>query len=130
MQETMQTIQQALDALLKEGWTLFRGTIQGQEGAHTFNFMKRHMPYHGIRRRCASSNNSIQSALTIFKRTIVSCSLCNALPHPPHGIAKLCAPCTDSLQGARRMPETMRAKATIAPGLRHQRRDVTLPTKL
>jgi len=45
MQETMQTIQQALDVLLEEGWTLFRGTIQGPEGAHTRNFMNRHMPY-------------------------------------------------------------------------------------
>ena len=41
----MQTIQQALDVLLDEGWTLFRGTIQGQEGAHTLSFMHRHMPY-------------------------------------------------------------------------------------
>src|SRR5262245_17802996 len=45
MQDTIQTIQQALDVLLEEGWTLFRGTIQGQEGAHTRNFMNRHMPY-------------------------------------------------------------------------------------
>ena len=45
MQDTIQTIQQALDVLLEEGWTLFRGTIQGQEGAHTLSFMNRHMPY-------------------------------------------------------------------------------------
>ena len=45
MQETIQTIQQALDVLLEEGWTLFRGTIQGSEGAHTLSFINRHMPY-------------------------------------------------------------------------------------
>jgi hypothetical protein len=45
MEDTIRTIQQALDALLEEGLTLFRGTIQGSEGAHTLSFMKRHMPY-------------------------------------------------------------------------------------
>src|SRR5262249_13106420 len=45
MAETIQTCQQALDALLDEGFRLFRGTIQGSEGAHTLNFMQRHMPY-------------------------------------------------------------------------------------
>jgi len=45
MEDTIQTMQQALDALLEEGFRLFRGTIQGQEGAHTLSFMKRHMPY-------------------------------------------------------------------------------------
>src|SRR5215468_4673760 len=45
MEDTIQTIQQALDALLEEGWTLLRGTIQGSEGANTLSFMKRHMPY-------------------------------------------------------------------------------------
>jgi hypothetical protein len=44
MEDTIRTIQQALDALLEEGLTLFRGTIQGSEGAHTLSFMKRHMP--------------------------------------------------------------------------------------
>jgi hypothetical protein len=78
---------------------------------------------HGIRRRCASSDNSIQSALTIFKRPIELSSLCNAVRHPPHGIAKPCASCTDSLPGARRRPKTMRARDTRAPGLGHQRRD-------
>ena len=45
MEDTIRTIQQALDALLDEGLTLFRETIQGSEGAHTVSFMKRHMPY-------------------------------------------------------------------------------------
>jgi len=45
MEDTIRTIQQALDALLEEGLTLFRETIQGSEGAHTLSFMKRHMPY-------------------------------------------------------------------------------------
>ena len=45
MEDTIQTIQQALDALLDEGMALFRGTIQGSEGAHTLSFMQRHMPY-------------------------------------------------------------------------------------
>src|SRR5262249_9514235 len=44
-QDTLRTIQQALDALLEEGLTLFRGTIQGSEGANTLSFMKKHMPY-------------------------------------------------------------------------------------
>jgi hypothetical protein len=38
-------MKRALDALLEEGLTLFRGTIQGSEGANTLDFMKRHMPY-------------------------------------------------------------------------------------
>src|SRR5215471_20975255 len=41
MEDTIQTIQQALDALLEEGWTLLRRTIQGSEGANTLSFMKR-----------------------------------------------------------------------------------------
>src|SRR5437016_4659749 len=45
MEETIRTIQHALDALLEEGLTLFRGTIQGSEGANTLSFMNRHMPY-------------------------------------------------------------------------------------
>src|SRR6516162_7115863 len=45
MEDTIRTIQQALDALLDEGMALFRGTIQGSEGAHTLSFMQRHMPY-------------------------------------------------------------------------------------
>jgi hypothetical protein len=45
MEETILTIQHALDALLDEGLTLFRGTIQDSEGAHTLSFMKRHAPY-------------------------------------------------------------------------------------
>ena len=45
MEDTIRTIQQALAALLDEGMALFRGTIQGSEGAHTLSFMQRHMPY-------------------------------------------------------------------------------------
>src|SRR5262245_57153408 len=45
MEDTIRTMQSALDALLEEGLTLFRGTIQGSEGANTLSFMKRHTPY-------------------------------------------------------------------------------------
>ena len=45
MEDTIQTIQSALDALLEEGLTLFRGTIQGSEGANTLGFLQRHTPY-------------------------------------------------------------------------------------
>ena len=45
MEDTIRTIQHALDALLEEGLTLFRGTIQGSEGANTLGFLKRHTPY-------------------------------------------------------------------------------------
>jgi hypothetical protein len=45
MEDTIQTIKQALEVLLEEGWTLFQGTIQGHEGANTLRFLRRHMPY-------------------------------------------------------------------------------------
>ncbi len=45
MEDTIRTIQHALDTLLEEGLALFRGTIQGSEGANTLSFMKRHTPY-------------------------------------------------------------------------------------
>ena len=45
MEDPIQTIQHALDTILEEGLILFRGSIQGSEGAHTLSFMKRHMPY-------------------------------------------------------------------------------------
>src|SRR5262245_59510044 len=45
MLDTINTIKQALDILLEEGWTLFRGTVQGSEGTHNLSFMNRHMPY-------------------------------------------------------------------------------------
>jgi hypothetical protein len=45
MEDTIRTIQHALDALLNEGVTLFRGTIQGREGANTLGFMQRQTPY-------------------------------------------------------------------------------------
>jgi hypothetical protein len=45
MENTIRTIQHALDTLLDEGVTLFRGTIQGSEDVHTLSFMKRPAPY-------------------------------------------------------------------------------------
>ena len=45
MEDTIRTMQHALDALLEEGFALFRGTIQGNDGEHTLIFMKRHTPY-------------------------------------------------------------------------------------
>jgi hypothetical protein len=45
MEDTIRAIQHALDALLEEGFALFRGTIQGSEGANTLGFLQRHTPY-------------------------------------------------------------------------------------
>jgi hypothetical protein len=124
MQETMQTIQQALDVLLDEGWTLFRGTIQGQEGAPTFSFMHRHMPYQAwytkalrfIRQLYPERSDDFQAhyrELLALQRSTPS----------PHGIAKPCGSCSDALPGARRIPQTLGARGTLAPGLGHQRQD-------
>jgi hypothetical protein len=45
MEDTIQTIKQALDVLLAEGWELFQSTLQSSESANTLSFLQRHMPY-------------------------------------------------------------------------------------
>ena len=45
MEDTIQTMQHALDALLEEGFILFRGAIRGSDGEKTLVFMKRNAQY-------------------------------------------------------------------------------------
>jgi hypothetical protein len=45
MEDTLQTMQHALDALLDEGFALFTEAIQGSHGDHSLAFIKKHATY-------------------------------------------------------------------------------------